>query len=132
MKFIMPFELLIILVITTGACSNSKVERTMPPKIPIPESMIEILSDVIKPKNGLSYFPSLSKTSHINVDSPSDAFEQALKLYPKKMSVVECWTEFNKNYVFSLRLNPETKNSYLFIIYITKGGQEFNYFHPNT
>lgn len=104
----------------------------MPPNIPIPESMIEMLSDVIKPVNGLSYFPSLSKTSHIDIDSASDAYEQALKLYPKKMSAAECWTEFNKNYVFSLRLSPETKNTYLFIIYIPKGGNEFNYFHPNT
>jgi hypothetical protein len=87
------------------ACVKSQSHEaqnvTLPPKIPIPEPMFEILKDVIN-KSPDSYFPSESKIADIDIHTPEEAYRQLTILYPEKTKMVECWIELNNYFrVFS-------------------------------
>lgn len=104
----------------------------LPTKIAIPEPSYNMLNNIVNTENSQEYFPSESKNADVDVQTPEEAFKQLKKLYPDKGKKVECWAEFNKHFVFSLRVSDEVKNSYLYILYVPIGGRKFSYFWPHT
>ena len=127
--------LLILFFCTLIACVKSQSHEaqnvTLPPKIPIPEPMFEILKDVIN-KSPDSYFPSESKIADIDIHTPEEAYRQLTILYPEKTKMVECWIELNNYFIFSLRRTDKIKNAYLYILYVPIGGRKFEYYWPHT
>lgn len=118
------------------ACKEGSIENIekniLPPKIEVPEPSVEILNGVITTENAQDYFPAESKTANVDINSPEEAFLQLKKLYPEKGKKVECWTEFNNHFVFSLQVGNELKNAYLYILYVPVGGRKYSYFWPHT
>jgi hypothetical protein len=110
---------------------HTSEEVTLPPKIPIPEPMVEIIKDVTT-RGPDAYFPSESRSADTDVHTPEAAYRQITKLYPKKTTRIACWTEFNNHFIFSLGHTEKIKTAYLYILYIRKGDRKFGYFWPHT
>lgn len=132
-----PLKIILLMLIfctlmgCAAAQSHTSKDVTLPPKIPIPEPMVEIIKDVTN-RSPDAYFPSESRSADMDVHTPEAAYRQLTKLYPKKTTRVECWTEFNDHFIFSLGHTDKIKNAYLNIIYIRKGGRKFGYYWPHT
>lgn len=132
-------KIFLLLMAALFTCSCDSANQTtvsensvLPTEIKIPDESIDMLTSIVTLKDPQDYFPSQSKMTKTDIHSPAQAYNQLLKLYPEKGKQVECWTEFNGYYVFSLRVSNDIKNAYLAILYVKKGGRKFMYFWPHT
>jgi hypothetical protein len=125
----------IIILFTVIGCVKTQPhpskDVTLPPNISIPEPMVGIIKDVTD-KSPDAYFPSESKSTNMAIYTPEAAYRQITILYPQRTKMVECWTELNNHFIFSLGKNAKIKNAYLHILYIRKGGRKFGYYWPHT
>lgn len=128
--------LLLSVVCSFTACSKDQLSETgnkmLPKEIDIPEAMREMLNSIVGVETADDYFPSESKIADTDVQSPQEAFNQLVQLYPDRAKKIECWTKFNNHYVFSLRYEDKIRHAYLHILYVRIGGRKFSYFSPHT
>lgn len=93
--------------------------------------LIDVVSDRI------NYFPSMTRKTDSAVTSHKAAWQELKELYPNYTpDQFSCWTEYSGYYCFSLDCgggdNNTYKCSFICIIYIPTGGNEFRYFVPRT
>ena len=136
MKPVKRFLLLTLIISLIGACTDNSIDKKeaimLPPNKAVPEASREMLNSLIGTEDPQDHFPSQSKTANLDINTPEEAYSQLLKLYPEIGKKVECWTEFNNHYVFSLEVSEEIKNAYLYVVYVPIGGRKFSYFWPHT
>lgn len=128
---ILPALLLCTLIACANGQSHDAQNVSLPPRMAIPAPMSDILKDVIDKSPG-AYFPTESKIAEIDIHTPEEAYRQITILYPEKAKMVECWTELNHHFIFSLGKSSNIKNAYLYILYVPIGGRKFAYYWPHT
>lgn len=86
--------------------------------------------------DSLNYFPQKTRKSDLSITSPDLAWKELRRLYPEfEDKEFNCWAEYHGYYVFSLNCNSnerKRKCSFICMIYIPIGGNEFWYFVPHT
>jgi len=94
-----------------------------------------MLIDVVE--DSLNYMPSMSKKCKKAPKTAEEAYNEMRKLYNEyDDNQFSCWSEYKGYFCFSLNCGYERKSkdkcSFICLIYLPKGGDEFWYFVPRT
>jgi hypothetical protein len=93
-----------------------------------------LLIDVVN--DGINYSPLKTRKTAKAITSPEMAWEELIRLYPEfEKNEINCWTEYNGYYVFSMDCGMSKKPgtcAFVCVLYVPIGGDEFWFFVPRT